>query len=431
MAYFNAGMNRLLQTAIGIAMFSHVLAQKLVITTIEDEPFYQVDANGNPHGYIVDLAELIAKQVPFTYEFKTVKDGRYGYLINETLGTWTGMMGELLEGTADMAMAPLTITNIRQRYVDLTPFMSTGISILAKRPSEITTPVLFFLEPFSYGVWLSIIASYILISLVLHFTSKYNTCCQEDSTVEASPSAGFLMKHRSLATRVAGFSWWLLTIVVISTYAANLSSALTVEKTFRPIYSADDLAYQHQVKYGSLVGGTTTQFFQFNKEPVYKRMWTYMSNEPGAMVERVSDGIERVRNSNGKYAMLMESTTIRYLSTRQPCDTVMIGDLLDSKDYGIATPKNSIWTRQLRDAVEYLRQNDELQKLEKKWWITKSQCPPEKSNEFNDGSDWSLTLKRLGGVFLSFVVLLIVAFLVLFLEILFKARRNANSRNVN
>ena len=47
--------------------------------------------------------------------------------------------------------------------------------------------------------------------------------------------------------------------------------------------------------------------------------------------------IERVARENGKYAFLMESTTVEYIVERQ-CDLTQIGGLLDSKGYGIALP---------------------------------------------------------------------------------------------
>jgi len=43
----------------------------------------------------------------------------------------------------------------------------------------------------------------------------------------------------------------------------------------------------------------------------------------------------------GKYAFLMESTTNDYKNQQLPCDTMKVGGNLDSKGYGIATPRGS------------------------------------------------------------------------------------------
>jgi ionotropic glutamate receptor len=48
-----------------------------------------------------------------------------------------------------------------------------------------------------------------------------------------------------------------------------------------------------------------------------------------------------VRDSQGKYAFLLESVVNEYLNERAPCDTMKVGHNLDSKGYGIATPVGS------------------------------------------------------------------------------------------
>ena len=59
------------------------------------------------------------------------------------------------------------------------------------------------------------------------------------------------------------------------------------------------------------------------------------------MTKTVEDGVDRVRNSKGRYAFLLESTMNEYYNQRKPCNTMKVGDNLDSKGYGIATPIGS------------------------------------------------------------------------------------------
>lgn len=60
---------------------------------------------------------------------------------------------------------------------------------------------------------------------------------------------------------VAGM-WWFFTLIMISSYTANLAAFLTVERMDSPIESADDLAKQTKIKYGALRGGSTAAFFR-------------------------------------------------------------------------------------------------------------------------------------------------------------------------
>lgn len=66
-------------------------------------------------------------------------------------------------------------------------------------------------------------------------------------------------------------------------------------------------------------------------------MWRYMENKkPSVFVPSYEDGIKRVLEGN--YAFLMESTMLDY-AVQRDCNLTQIGGLLDSKGYGIATPK--------------------------------------------------------------------------------------------
>lgn len=67
-------------------------------------------------------------------------------------------------------------------------------------------------------------------------------------------------------------------------------------------------------------------------------MWATMeSQNPSVFTTSNKDGLKRVLNSKNKYAFLMESSTIEY-EKNQNCELVQVGDLLDSKKYGIALP---------------------------------------------------------------------------------------------
>lgn len=67
---------------------------------------------------------------------------------------------------------------------------------------------------------------------------------------------------RSLSGRVIGTVWWFFVLIIISTYTANLAAFLTIERLVTPIASADDLATQTEIKYGTVRSGSTREFFE-------------------------------------------------------------------------------------------------------------------------------------------------------------------------
>jgi len=61
---------------------------------------------------------------------------------------------------------------------------------------------------------------------------------------------------------MVGSAWWFFTLIIVSTYTANLAAFLTIERMHVPISSAEDLTRQSVIKYGTLDAGSTKAFFQ-------------------------------------------------------------------------------------------------------------------------------------------------------------------------
>lgn len=79
----------------------------------------------------------------------------------------------LLLQKADIAVAPLTITLVREEVIDFSkPFMSLGISIMIKKPQKSKPGVFSFLDPLAYEIWMCIVFAYIGVSVVLFLVSR-------------------------------------------------------------------------------------------------------------------------------------------------------------------------------------------------------------------------------------------------------------------
>lgn len=75
--------------------------------------------------------------------------------------------------------------------------------------------------------------------------------------------------------------------------------------------------------------------------PTYAKIYEYMEKHPEVMVNTIEEGVHRVRSSNGNYALLIESPKNDYINEREPCDTMKVGQNLDSQGFGIGTPLGS------------------------------------------------------------------------------------------
>uniref|UniRef100_A0ACB8E7C8 Glutamate receptor 2 n=1 Tax=Sphaerodactylus townsendi TaxID=933632 RepID=A0ACB8E7C8_9SAUR len=428
----------------------------IVVTTILESPYVMMkknydtlDGNERYEGYCVDLAAEIAKHCGFKYKLTIVGDGKYGARDAETK-IWNGMVGELVYGKADIAIAPLTITLVREEVIDFSkPFMSLGISIMIKKPQKSKPGVFSFLDPLAYEIWMCIVFAYIGVSVVLFLVSRFSPyewhteefedgreTQSNESTNEfgifnslwfslgAFMQQGCDISPRSLSGRIVGGVWWFFTLIIISSYTANLAAFLTVERMVSPIESAEDLSKQTEIAYGTLDSGSTKEFFRRSKIQVFDKMWTYMkSAEPSVFVRTTAEGVARVRKSKGKYAYLLESTMNEYIEQRKPCDTMKVGGNLDSKGYGIATPKGSSLRTPVNLAVLKLSEQGVLDKLKNKWWYDKGECGAKDSGSKEKTS--ALSLSNVAGVFYILVGGLGLAMLVALIEFCYKSRAEA------
>ncbi|NXW86505.1 GRIA2 protein, partial [Alopecoenas beccarii] len=441
----------------------------IIVTTILESPYVMMKKNhemleGNDRyeGYCVDLATEIAKHCGFKYKLTIVGDGKYGARDADTK-IWNGMVGELVYGKADIAIAPLTITLVREEVIDFSkPFMSLGISIMIKKPQKSKPGVFSFLDPLAYEIWMCIVFAYIGVSVVLFLVSRFSPYewhteefedGRETQTNESTNEFGIFnslwfslgafmqqgcdISPRSLSGRIVGGVWWFFTLIIISSYTANLAAFLTVERMVSPIESAEDLSKQTEIAYGTLDSGSTKEFFRRSKIAVFDKMWTYMkSAEPSVFVRTTAEGVARVRKSKGKYAYLLESTMNEYIEQRKPCDTMKVGGNLDSKGYGIATPKGSSLRTPVNLAVLKLSEQGVLDKLKNKWWYDKGECGPKDSGSKEKTS--ALSLSNVAGVFYILVGGLGLAMLVALIEFCYKSRAEAkrmkvakNAQNIN
>ncbi|XP_072316312.1 glutamate receptor ionotropic, kainate 5 isoform X2 [Eucyclogobius newberryi] len=432
---------------------SETLANKtLIVTTILENPYmmrkenYQ-DYQGNDQykGFCVDMLREVAEMLKFSFKIKLVDDGLYG--APEPNGSWTGMVGELINRKADLAVASFTITSEREKVIDFSkPFMTLGISILYRVQMGRKPGYFSFLDPFSPAVWLFMLLAYLAVSCVLFLAARlspyewYNPhpCLRERRDMLENqytlgnslwfPVGGFMQQGseimpRALSTRCVSGVWWAFTLIIISSYTANLAAFLTVQRMEAPIESPDDLADQTNIEYGTIHGGSTMTFFMNSRYQTYQRMWNYMySKQPSVFVKSTEEGIARVVNS--KYAFLMESTMNEYQRGLN-CNLTQIGGLLDTKGYGIGMPLGSPFRDEITLAILQLQENNRLEILKRRYWEG-GQCSKEEDHRAK-----GLGMENIGGIFVVLICGLIIAVFVAIMEFVWSTRRSAETDEVS
>ena len=87
--------------------------------------------------------------------------------------------------------------------------------------------------------------------------------------------------NRAPSTRLVASMWWFFTLIMVSSYTANLAAFLTVESISPIINNAEDLADGNgNVKYGAKRDGSTNSFFKDAESEVYQKMYAWMMANP-------------------------------------------------------------------------------------------------------------------------------------------------------
>ncbi|CAH1104230.1 unnamed protein product [Psylliodes chrysocephalus] len=276
-----------------LAATSNLKKVKVMVSTRIGNPFLMevtpqdgqiLEGNDRYEGYTKDLMDEIAKNIDFTFELHITEGNLFGSYL-EDQKRWTGLIGDLLERRAHLALCDLTITHQRQSVVDFSmPFMTLGISILHKSPAKDPTRTFAFLEPFGTSVWIYSATLYLVVSIILYFIARMtpgdwenpHPCDDKPKVLENIwtlqnchwATLGTIMNQgcdilpKGISSRFALAMWWFFALIITNSYIANLTAFLTKANLEPPIKNVEDLSKQSKIKYGCLEKGSTEQFFK-------------------------------------------------------------------------------------------------------------------------------------------------------------------------
>ncbi|VDM34074.1 unnamed protein product [Hydatigera taeniaeformis] len=297
-----------------IQKLAEMIKFKYKMKAVADGQFGSL-VNGTWDGMVGELLRRVSKKTNFTAILRPLSSIIYKneMVLLVLVVNSSRLEGKLLEKgiEADIVVAPLTITSDRERVVDFTtPFMEFGLSVMYQKIDRPHPDPLSFMEPLSTEIWMCISFAYLGVSVVLFLVSRLSpaewgaplnnfktladpnmegddgdgavtithtdsifsifnsfwfalsTFVQQGGDIVPSWQLTFHCHDRSLSGRIVGGAWWFFTLIIVSSYTANLAAYLTVERMTNPIQSYEDLARQSKVKYGIIKSGSTRDFFE-------------------------------------------------------------------------------------------------------------------------------------------------------------------------
>uniref|UniRef100_A0A3B4ZBY5 Glutamate receptor n=1 Tax=Stegastes partitus TaxID=144197 RepID=A0A3B4ZBY5_9TELE len=424
-----------------------------VVTLLED-PFVMVAENilGQPKrykGFSIDVLDALAKILGFKYEIYQVADSKYGSQLPN--GSWNGMIGDLINKRADLAVSAITITPERENVVDFSKrYLDYSVGILLRKPEE-KINIFSLFAPFDLAVWACIAAAIpvvgVLIFLLNRLQALRSSSSQNGPPGQPSNGVGSGTLHSaiwivygafvqqggdgvvgSVALRIVMGSWWLFTLIVCSSYTANLAAYLTVSRMDHAIRSFQDLARQIDVDYGTVRDSAVYDYFRnkgtnpLEQDSTYAELWRTISKNNG-MDYSVSSPSEGIRKVKSPFAFLWDMAVLEYAAlTDDDCTITVSGNSMSSKGYGIAMQHGSPYRDLFSQKILELQEKGDLDIMKQKWWPRTGRCDlSSHASAHPDGR--SLKLHSFAGIFCILAAGLLLACLVAGLEAWWNSNR--------
>ncbi|CAI5680124.1 unnamed protein product [Oreochromis niloticus] len=384
-------------------------------------------------GFCIDILKKIAKTVKFTYDLYLVTNGKHGKKVN---GTWNGMVGEVVDKNAHMAVGSLTINEERSEVIDFSvPFIETGISVMVSRSNGTVSPSA-FLEPFSADVWVMMFVMLLIVSAVAVFVFEYFSPvgynrCLADGREPGGPSFtigkaiwllwGLVFNNsvpvqnpKGTTSKIMVSVWAFFAVIFLASYTANLAAFMIQEEYVDQVSGLSDKKFQKPnefsppFRFGTVPNGSTERNIRNN----YRDMHAYMTSFHQKNVDEALYSLK-----TGKLdAFIYDAAVLNYMAGRdEGCKLVTIGSgkVFASTGYGIAIQKDSGWKRAVDLAILMLFGDGEMEELEA-LWLT-GIC----HNEKNEVMSSQLDVDNMAGVFYMLGAAMVLSFITFICEHLF------------
>ncbi|XP_020899708.1 glutamate receptor ionotropic, kainate 2 isoform X2 [Exaiptasia diaphana] len=411
----------------------------LRVTTVIEPPFVEWSngtiltrpvANTSLQGFCLDLLNELSGMLNLDYQILLRTDNAYGKKVQ---GRWNGMIGDLVDKKADIALAPITIYATRESVIDFTkPFWDFSMSLIMQKETEEELDLFAFVKPFDGIVWILIIGVVLFVTIMMYIVDLFSPFGHRAEATDTGEGAGdefnlfnslwfatasMLQQGgdntpKSPSGRILAAAFWFFILIIISTYTANLAAFFTIKHSKKTINSLDDLANQDKIKYGVLKGGAIDTFFEDSQLPLYRKMYSQM-RQKNSYAPSTSTGVEWARK--GGYAYLTEQPYLDYYNMRKPCNTTLLNNLISYKSYGFGLQRNSPYVNELSVAILKLRENGFIDSIKYKWWDERSQCVVEPKSA--TGQTASLGIQNMAGVFIILLGGVALSFFLIIIEI--------------
>lgn len=376
------------------------------------------DCIGNDcyEGFCVDVIKKLSETLSFQYEFIESSDGMFGSTYAN--GSWNGLVRMLIDKEIHIATVGLGTSSKREKVIDFSANMlDGGVYFLSKQKQE-TRSRFFFMQPFSATVWIGMLVGAVITTLISWLLDRYSVAAiltpkkldarhyqhensagfpkkrqlrmlEKDARLEeqfrADPDNNYYAKDyislpqsiwlvvcsflctapadeipRSWGSRVVLTAWWVVCLVMISSYTADLAAYLTVSRIQSGYASLDSILADSNIRWGTVSGSVSQLLLENSSIKKHKDLASKSEN-----VNSYAEGIAEVQKGN--YVFMYGIGPLEYAAGSEPCNMEVLDIPLVSFGYAFGFPQNSPYRDTINTAMLVLQETGYLVDLWSKW----------------------------------------------------------------
>ena len=240
----------------------------------------------------------------------------------------------------------------------------------------------------------------------------------------------------STSGRILMGGWWLVCVVLIATFTANLTATFAIEDDKSDIPdSINELISKIPpgIPFGALNNTQTTEYLQHSPITQYREAFEYMKME-GLLYETLEEGFTAVLYDN--IAVITDSPIVDFQISRRGeynpnCTLVTIGDgQFSPGGYGLGLAKNSPFTDDFSLAILELINMGEIENLRAEYFNNRRTCGSEiamASASVSMGTE-KIDLTAFGGLFILLGISTVISLISLLVEHAFKHRNSIKTK---
>ncbi|CAF1200955.1 unnamed protein product [Adineta steineri] len=387
--------------------YAAVSGLTLRIAVVDSTPYTMMseiqDASGNIStkliGYVPDFIDELQNRMGFTPDI-TYFPGNMSY---------NNIINLVANGTFDMFIGDVTITATRREIVDFSSTVyDNSLRVVVRDAIKIKLDLWSYLKPFSFKLWITILCATICAGIIICILERQQNEALQDRSMTGLVgmsmwySFGTIMGFgvdfsvTTAAGRILTAALYILSLILVAAYTANLASDLTLLKSQATISGIDDIK-NGKVSYSriGIVVDSSIEDYYLRDISSGSRNYYPLTSEIDVYNALLDGNID---------ASIMDAGTAEYMVNSIYCNLTVVGPDFDQSAYGIAFQKNWLYAQDLDVAILSLREEGVFDNLITKWFQT---------NTCSQSSDTStaMSIESMAGLFMTCGVISVLAVL--------------------